>query len=385
MSRIVTPRVSRRAASTLALLLSVIVFAAPPYLPAQGSTQVSQLAPMTEPMPHSRISATRPMIAIIGDTSGVEITDFLVPRAVLAESGVAQVVVVAASKGKIRLMQSTLTIDADMTFAAFDAAYPHGADYIIVPAMLDPENAAVRAWLQTQAAQGATIVSICEGARVVAGAGLFDGRRATTHWHALDDVEKKFPRTTWVRNSRYVIDDHRISTTGVSASLPVSLLLIERIAGRPAADSAARRLGINSWDSQHETDAFQLTKWMYVKAATNYFAWWRHDLVAVPVSDGVDEVALALTMDAIPRTMRATALTWSELGGSMVGRQGLRISVDRSRASLERSARQFALPGPSVAPSAALDSAMVRLGSWYGADAPELIRIGMEYPARPAR
>jgi len=336
-------------------------------------------------MPHARTSVAKPVIAILGDTSGVELTDFLVPRATLAESGVAQVIVVAASTGKIPLKPSTLTIDADMTFAAFDAAHSHGADYIIVPAMVKPENAAVRAWLQAQAARGATIVSICEGARVVAGAGLFDGRRATTHWHALDDVAKKYPRVTWVRNSRYVIDDHLISTTGVSASLPVSIFLIERIAGRPAADSAARRLGIDSWDNRHDTDAFLLTKWMYVKAATNYLAWWRHDVVAVQVSDGVDEVALALTMDAIPRTMRATALTWSELGGSVVGRQGLRISVDRSRASLERSARQLALPGTSVAPSVALDSALVRLGAWYGVDARELIRIGMEYPTRPAR
>ena len=380
-----TSRYPRRLATALARLLPLIVFAVASCLPAQGSPPVWQPTLVTATTPHARSFATKPVIAVIGDTSGVELTDFLVPRATLAESGVAQVIVVAASSGKIPLKPSTLTIDADMTFAAFDAAYVHGADYVIVPAMFNPAIATVRAWLQSQAARGAIIVSICEGARVVAGAGLLDGRNATTHWHALDDVAKKFPRTTWVRNSRYVIDDHRISTTGVSASLPVSIYLIERIAGRRAADSVARRLGIESWDRQHDTDAFYLTKWMYVKAATNYLAWWRHDVVAVAVSDGVDEVALALTMDAIPRTMRAKALTWSDLGGSIVGRQGLRISVDRSRASLERSARQLALPGTSVPPSGALDSALVRLGTWYGAGARELIRIGMEYPPRPAR
>ena len=378
-------RIPRRAAISIARLLSLIVFALPPVLPAQAAVHVSQPAAMTEAMPQARTSATKPVIAIVGDTSGVELTDFLVPRATLAESGVARVIIVAATVGRIPLKPGTMTTEADMTFAAFDLAYAHGADYVIVPAMLNPENAAVRAWLQAQAGRGATIVSICEGARVVAGAGLLDGRNATTHWHALDDFAKRFPRTTWVRNRRYVIDDHRISTTGVSASLPVSIFLIERIAGRPAADSAARRLGIATWDNRHDTDAFHLTKWMYVKAATNYLAWWRHDVVAVPVADGVDEVALALTMDAIPRTMRASALAWSDRGGSVVGRQGLRISVDRSRASLQRSARQLPLPASGAPPVGALDSALVRLGTWYGAGARELIMIGMEYPPRPSR
>ncbi|MEP6833924.1 MAG: DJ-1/PfpI family protein [Gemmatimonas sp.] len=385
MSRSITPRVSRRTASTLARLLSLIVFAVPPYLAGQGLPRALPPMPKADSTPRIDTPATKPVIAIIGDSAGVELTDLLVPRATLAESGVARVIVVAASTGKIPLKPSTLTIDADMTFAAFDAAYAHGADYVIVPAMLNPENPVVRAWLQAQAAHGATIVSICEGARVVAGAGLLDGRHATTHWSALNDLAKKYPRTTWVRNTRYVVDDHRISTTGVSASLPFSIFLIERIAGRPAADSAARRLGVDSWDSQHDTDAFRLTKWMYVKAATNYLAWWRHDVVAVRVSDGVDEVALALTMDAIPRTVRATALAWSDRGGSVVGRQGLRISVDRSRATLERSTRQFALPGSGVSPSGALDSALVRLGMWYGADARELIVMGMEYAPHVAR
>nr|QQZ51993.1 DJ-1/PfpI family protein [Phenylobacterium glaciei] len=82
--------------------------------------------------------------------------------------------------------------------------------------------------------QGATIVSICEGARVLANAGLLHDRRATTHWSALKGLTKAYPDTTWVRDRRYVQDGAVISTTGVSASIPASLALVEAIAGRAA-------------------------------------------------------------------------------------------------------------------------------------------------------
>jgi putative intracellular protease/amidase len=290
---------------------------------------------------------------------------------------------VAARAGRIPLTPSTITVEPDMTLAAFDSAVPTGADYVIVPAMVDPENPAVRAWLKVQAAHGAVIVSICEGARVVAGAGLLEGKRATTHWHALDDLEKHYPGTTWVRNARYVVSDGRISTTGVSASLPVSLYLVERIAGRAVADSAARALGVDAWDTAHDTDAFQLTRWMYLKAATTYLVRRPRDVIAVPVANGVDEVALAFTLDAIPRTMRARSLTWSADGESVVSRQGLRISVDAGPLRGARTARRLVVP--SVRPASALDSAIAQLGAWYGADARELIAVGMEYRLRPQR
>ena len=397
MSHHIVSIVSRRAPGALCYLLALIAYTTTSCLPAQGSTNAllfTQRSSAVESSSGVQNSSTtqspgtifsKPVIAVVGAASGVELTDFVVPRATLAESGVAQVIVVAPNAAKILLAPSKMTTNADMTFAAFDAAFTHGADYVIVPAMVDPENAAVRAWLKAQAAHGATIVSICEGARVVAGAGLFQGMRATTHFSALDELAKKYPGTTWVRNTRYVFDGKRISTTGVSASLPVSIFLIERIAGRLVADSVARRIGVTSWDTTHNTDAFHLTKWIYVTAAANYLAWWRHDVIGVQVTDGVDEVALALTMDAIPRTMRAKALTWSDAGGTVVGRQGLRLSVDRSRALLERSARQLALPAQTVPPASALDSAMAQLGAWYGSDARALIALGMEYaPLRTA-
>ena len=144
------------------------------------------------------------------------------------QSGVAQVVTVASNLATIPLVPGTLRVKADMTFGSFDAAFPTGATYVIVPAMVNRENLVLRVWLKAQAARGATIVSICEGAWTVADAGLFDGQRATSHWHALAGLEKKYPGTTWVRDARYVVDDHRISTTGVAPRFPFQSFWLHR-------------------------------------------------------------------------------------------------------------------------------------------------------------
>ncbi len=100
------------------------------------------------------------------------------------------------------------------------------------------------------------MVSICEGARVLAGTGLLDGRRATGHFYEHDGREADFEAVQWQRNARYVVDGDRISSAGVSASLPVSLMLAERIAGRARAEEIAARYGVSDWSAAHNSDAF---------------------------------------------------------------------------------------------------------------------------------
>ncbi len=325
---------------------------------------------------------TRPVVAIVGDSAGAELTDLVVPRATLALSGVARVITVSSAWAAIPLVPGKLRLAPDMTFAHFDSVYAPGAAYVIVPALVDRDNPAVRAWLREQARRGATIVSICDGAWTVAGAGLFDGRRATSHWHSLPGLAEKYPGTTWVRDARYVQDGRRISTTGVSASLPVSIYLIAQIAGRDVADSIARLIGVTAWDPTHHTADFAVTKWMYVKGALNYLAWWRHDPIAVPARDGVDEIALALTLDAIPRTMRGRPFVQLDSGTTVTGRQGLRFVVEPGPRSVDAGVKVIRLPGATVPPVDALRDVIARMREWYGSDAATLIEMGMEIPPR---
>ncbi|HEY4307495.1 MAG TPA: DJ-1/PfpI family protein [Gemmatimonadaceae bacterium] len=320
-----------------------------------------------------------PIVAIVGDSAGTELTDFVVPRATLAQSGVARVITVSATRASIALYPSTLTTVPEMTFAEFDDAFPRGASYVIVPALVARNNPSVVAWIRQQAKDGATVAAICDGAWTVARAGLLDGHRAAGHWHSLGALAKEYPAVKWERDTRYVFDDDRLSTAGVTASLPFSLALVERIGGREVAMSTAQKLGVSSWSPAHRTADFSVSRSMYARSLWNVVAWWRHESIVVPVADGVDEIALAMTIDAIQRTGRAQAYAQIEGATTVLGGQGLRIQTVPLPSNATSKAKTMALARTN-SPATALDSAIVQLTRWYGSGAGDIIAMGMEYP-----
>ena len=127
----------------------------------------------------------RPLIAVIGINDATETTDYLMPYGVLRRSSVADVVLLATEPGPVKLYPA-LTVEPQATIAEFDRQHPDGADYVIVPAMSRDDDPSAMAWLKRQAGTGATIIGVCAGAKVVAEAGLLEGKRATTHWYFLE-------------------------------------------------------------------------------------------------------------------------------------------------------------------------------------------------------
>lgn len=322
-------------------------------------------------LPAPKARRARPLVAVVADADGAETTDFLVPYGVLKESGVADVVGLSTADGPLQL-KATVKIQPDQTTVRFDAAQPAGADIVIVPAQSRPKSAALLAWIRKQADQGAVVVSICDGARVVAAAGLLDGRRATTHFAALSELEKAYPKTTWVRDRRWVQDGRVISTTGVSASLPASLALVEAIAGRQVAQATAARLGAGDWSPRHRTAEFKTERSDYVVGAANLAAVWRHETVEAPLSKDVDEIALALQTDAWRRSMRTKVIVAGS--GPVRSRRGLTILPDSPHKD-----GVTVLPTPTGGAATVLDSTLAEMGRRYGSATARLAWLGMEY------
>ncbi len=325
----------------------------------------------------------RPLIAVIGENDGTEVTDFIVPYGVLSASGAADVVDVSVYSGPLHLMPA-LTIVAKETIASFDVKHADGADYVIVPAVHHSTDEALITWLQKQARAGATIVGVCDGVWVVGRAGLLDNRAATGHWYSRGDLESEFPHTRWIRDRRYVVDGPVITTTGVTASLPVSLALVERIAGADRAAVLARELGVSNWGTDHHSDDFRLT-WRHVTtAALNWLGFWQYERVGVPVAPGVDEVVLSFTVDTLGRTYRSSAVTVGE-SATIVTRRGLSIIPDTPRAAA-RLDRIEATPPVDVPPAQALDRALDAITEHYGQSTAEFVALQIEYPwAGPAQ
>lgn len=100
------------------------------------------------------------------------------------------------------------------------------------------EDEAVLDWVRDRAGQAQHVASICTGSLVLAAAGLLRGRRATTHWGALDLLER-LDATIQVDRERRVVGDEILTSAGVSAGIDMAFTLVERICGRAVAQETA--------------------------------------------------------------------------------------------------------------------------------------------------
>jgi transcriptional regulator GlxA family with amidase domain len=86
------------------------------------------------------------------------------------------------------------------------------------------------------------VASICTGARVLAEAGLLDGRRATTHWFYGNNLRAHFPKVK-VEDDRMFISDRSVWTSaGMTGCIDLALAMVEEDHGRDLARSVAQHL-----------------------------------------------------------------------------------------------------------------------------------------------
>lgn len=117
------------------------------------------------------------------------------------------------------------------------------ADTIIVPGSREPERAVpvpMIAALQQSVARGTTIASICVGAFALAQAGLLNGRRATTHWAAVDLFRNLYPKVVLEPSAMFIRDEAVFTSAGAAAGLDLCLELIRIDYGIAVAADAAR-------------------------------------------------------------------------------------------------------------------------------------------------
>lgn len=118
------------------------------------------------------------------------------------------------------------------------------ADTIIVPSawkcgstppeVLDELRAAHR--------RGARMVSFCSGTRVLAEAGLLEGRSAATHWLFAEELQDEYPGID-VRSDVLFVDEGDVLTSaGTSAGIDLALHMVRADHGARAANMIARRM-----------------------------------------------------------------------------------------------------------------------------------------------
>jgi transcriptional regulator GlxA family with amidase domain len=171
---------------------------------------------------------------------GVEMLDACGPMEMWGNlKGQIEIVTVAKTKGAVK------TIQGPELVAAHDFTDCPQLDLLLVPggqgAFQELKDAATLDWIRARAAQAEITMSVCNGASILAAAGLLDGRKATTNKAYWTLSTAPGPKVDWVRKARWVDDGNIVTSSGVSAGLDMSLHVIARLFSEKKAQMIARQ------------------------------------------------------------------------------------------------------------------------------------------------
>jgi putative intracellular protease/amidase len=179
---------------------------------------------------------------------GFTALDAIGPYEVLSRLPGARVTFVAAQAGPVRTDNRMLTLLAERSLDEL-----REPEIVLVPG--GPGEVAARAggpaldWLRAAHETSTWTTSVCTGSLVLAAAGLLDGKRATGHWLAQEQLRTLGADAV---SERVVFDGKIVTGAGVSAGIDMALTLAAKIAGDEVAQ--AIQLGIE-YDPQPPFDA----------------------------------------------------------------------------------------------------------------------------------
>ncbi|GAA4539744.1 DJ-1/PfpI family protein [Pseudonocardia xishanensis] len=301
----------------------------------------------------------RPTAAVVLGADGAVASDVLGPFETLAVTDRFNVYAVAADHDPV-VLTGGLDLLPHLTFDELtdrlDGAAP---DLVIVPALPADDDPA-GAWADAQVDRGAHVVGVCNGAGVLAAAGVLDGRTATAHWTRVERYTAAHDRTDWVSSVRFVSDGPVVTTAGILSGLDGTLHAVEQLTDPSTADRAAAAIG---WTRHRAEDPVHAPGGPYPVAVVNAALRWDPDRIGVVVTPGVGELELASVFDVHGgQSLAARTVALSADGGPVRTHHGLTVLPrdDLSAAGLDR----MLTPGPTglhAAGGFAFDAALVDL------------------------
>ena len=176
------------------------------------------------------------------------VLDAIGPYQMLSGLPGAEVTFAAERPGPIRDEVGSLILSAEVGLP--DVPHP---DVIVVPGGPGQNNqmqdGPVHEWLRGADQTSTWTTSVCTGSLILAAAGLLAGRRATSHWLALDELGRLGATPV---AERVVFDGKYVTAAGVSSGMDMGLTLAGRIAG----DEVAQAIQLmTEYDPQPPYDA----------------------------------------------------------------------------------------------------------------------------------
>ncbi|HEX4440248.1 MAG TPA: DJ-1/PfpI family protein, partial [Thermoanaerobaculia bacterium] len=203
------------------------VFDKPGTCPTCGMTLVEQSQV-------TAASGTRKKVALLVFT-GVQIIDFTGPYEIFGTAGF-DAYTVGETKDPITTSMG-MTVVPKYAFA--DAPTP---DVLVVPGggiRAALKSDAIKKWIQDTSARTTYTMSVCNGAFLLANAGLLDGLTATTTSGRIDELGHQYPKVKVVHDRRFVDNGKIITTAGLSSGIDGALHVVGKIEGEGEAQQTA--------------------------------------------------------------------------------------------------------------------------------------------------
>jgi putative intracellular protease/amidase len=167
---------------------------------------------------------------------GVQIIDYTGPYEVLGQVRGFRVYTVSET-GKTLTTAMGMSVNPKYDFASAPAP-----DILVVPggnAEAAYDNPRVVDWVREKSAAAEHVLSVCNGAFILAKAGLLDGKKATTFYGLIDELRTFAPKTEVVTDQRFVDNGKVITAAGLSSGIDGALYLVSKIRGEGKAKAVA--------------------------------------------------------------------------------------------------------------------------------------------------
>ena len=231
------------------LVLTVTLFSSKPVVAQvdkRGGEAGDKVAPRAQPQPKP---APRNLAILIFD--GVQIIDYTGPYETFGHtySNDGPTFNIYTVSEKTAPITTAMGMSVNPKYSFENAPEP---DVLLVPGgNVDPqlENQNVIRWIQNKSRNAEIVMSVCNGAFILAKAGLLDGLEATTTAGLIPPFRLAAPKTRVVDDQRFVDNGKIITTAGLSSGIDGSLHVFERLFGRGTAQMAALGMEYN-WDPE---------------------------------------------------------------------------------------------------------------------------------------
>jgi putative intracellular protease/amidase len=168
---------------------------------------------------------------------GVQIIDFTGPYEVLGQSGYEVVTVATNHSVKTNM---GMKVNPDYTLANCPES-----DIFIIPGgnvLGTRQSPEVIKWIKAYSEKAEVVMSVCNGALILAETGLLNGLTVTTFHNAISEVQESYPKTKVISDQRFVDNGKFITTAGLSSGIDGALHIVEKLNGKYKAQNVALNL-----------------------------------------------------------------------------------------------------------------------------------------------